>query len=99
MEIFTTTNNPPKSANQLYNESGTDLSFVQWIEQEKLKATTFIKNKKLTELVDIKKEQLGLTSKPTLKTNNIFGLSKNVIIFSSIIIISAISIKIYQNSK
>lgn len=95
MEPFTTT----KSANQLFKESGTNLSFNQWIEQEKEKATTFIKNQKLTELVALKKSQLGLTTQPPLTNNKIFGLSKNVLIFSSIIIITALSIKIYQNSK
>lgn len=96
MEPFTTTS--PKSANQLFKESGTNLSFNKWIEQEKQKATTFIKNQKLTELVATKKAQLGITQQP-VSNNKIFGLSKNVLIFSSIVIITAISIKIYQNSK
>jgi len=88
-----------KTANQLYKESGSSLPFSMWLEKEKEKASLFIKNAKLNEIITKEKEKLGLST-PNKKSNDtIFGLSKNVIIISSVLLISAIGFKIYQNFK
>lgn len=94
------TNQEIKTANQLYKESGSSLSFTEWLQQEKDKSNTFIKNQKLNELIQNATDKLkGVSKETNSSSNKFFGLSKNVIIISSIIIISAISFKIYKNFK
>lgn len=88
-----------KTANQLYKESGSELPFKEWIEQEKNKGT-FIKNDTLTNVVESVLNSKDM-EKPytTQKRNKILGLSKPVIIVSLLIIASAIGYKIYSLKK
>jgi len=88
-----------KSANQLYKESGSTESFLVWLKNEKENASQFIKNQKLTEIIEKEKEKLNNYVNPKDSSGKVFGLSKNVLILSSVLIISAISFKIYQHYK
>lgn len=83
----------PKSANQLHKESGSPLSFKDWIAQEKGKI--FMKNETLSHLVEEAKQSTNVISKPSLESDKIFGLNKNVILISSAIILLAIGYKLY----
>lgn len=87
----------PKSANQLYKESGSKLTFAEWIAVEKQKGY-FIKNDSLSSLLDdIKSDK---SDELDLKENKKFlGLSKSIIILSTTIIGVAIVYKIYQTYK
>lgn len=89
----------PKTANQLYKESGTNLPFKEWIELEKEKGQ-FIKNDTLTSVVNAVLNSRD-TTKPQNTTNGdkILGLSKPVIITSILIIAGAIGYKIYSLKK
>lgn len=83
----------PKSANQLYKESGSTLGFTQWMAENK--GRIFMKNDTLSQLVEEAKQSTNVVSKPSLQSDKIFGLNKNVILISSAIILLAIGYKLY----
>lgn len=90
--------NQPKTANQLYRESRSELSFSEWLEQEKAKGT-FIKNDFLNNVV---KDALSFeqTTTPTVSNKDkILGLSKPILIISSLVVVGAIAYKIYKTKK
>ena len=103
-----------KSPNRLWRESGTTLSFANWIQREKDKSN-FLINKKFenfsnmqgTEEKDwldtIKKESRDFfeldKSKDNNNDNTFVGLSKPILIISALIIVGAIGYKIYQKRK
>ena len=103
-----------KSPNRLWRESGTTLSFANWIQREKDKSN-FLINKKFenfsnmqgTEEKDwldtVKKESRDFfeldKSKDNKNDNTFIGLSKPILIVSALIIIGAIGYKIYQKRK
>lgn len=97
-----------KSANQLWKESGTTLSFKDWLSREKEKFSNadggvdnFIKNKPLNESIqktlEVMKKNSGL--KQDISNKTIFGINQNVVIVGGIIVLGAIAYKIYQNRK
>lgn len=88
-----------KSANQLYKESGSTEGFAVWLNKEKQKAAQFIKNQKLNEIIAKEKAKLSEAIYLSDNKNKIFGLSKNVLIISSVLILGAVSFKIYQHYK
>lgn len=90
---------PTKTANQLYRESGSKLRFSTWLQQEKDKQVAFIKNKKLNEVIQSATDKANGVKNATPTANTFLGLSKNVIIVSSVIVIAAIGLKLYKNFK
>jgi hypothetical protein len=104
-----------KSPNKLWRESGTSLSFADWIQREKDKGA-FLTNKKFenfanvdgeiddaTWLEQVKKQNridLGLDKiDDKPKDNTFLGLNKAVLLLSGLIIIGAIGYKFYQKRK
>jgi len=88
-----------KTANQLYKESGSTVSFTEWLEQEKQKGV-FIKNDTLTKIVENALQVKESTdSKPMQKSDTFLGLSKPIIIISALTIVSAIAYKIYSSKR
>jgi len=104
-----------KSPNKLWRESGTSLSFADWIQREKDKGA-FLTNKKFenfanvdgeiddaTWLEQVKKQNridLGIDKLDDKPKDNTFlGLNKAVLLLSGLIIIGAIGYKIYQKRK
>jgi hypothetical protein len=104
-----------KSPNKIWRESGTSLSFADWIQREKDKGA-FLTNKKFenfanvdgeiddaTWLEEVKKQNridLGLDKLDDKPKDNTFlGLNKTILILSGLIIIGAIGYKIYQKRK
>lgn len=90
METLTET----KTANQLYKESGTSLSFAEWIEREKEKSSTFIKNTLLDDIIPETKEIQ--TTDETENKRFSFGIPKWVLITGVVILASAIAYKSYR---
>ena len=101
-----------KSANQRWKESNTTLSFKDWISREKEKYASatgeqvndFIANKHLNDDIQetLKKVEYANATgelKTELENKTIFGLNKNIILFSGLIIIGAIAYKIYKSNK
>jgi hypothetical protein len=98
-----------KSANQLWKESGTSLSFANWLQREKDKGN-FIPNKGI--ILDT--DEIVADSTATIRNvlnldkpeavdaknaNTVFGLNKWVLLLSLAIIGGAIGYKIYQKRK
>ena len=86
----------PKTANQLYRESGTTLSFKEWIEREKAKGTEMM-NKDIADAIarldgssDSEKRQVPTTW---------YGLNKNVFVFGAVVVGAAIVYTIYKRRK
>ena len=95
-----------KSANQLWKESNTTLSFKDWLDREKEKGK-FIPNKKFKAVdslgLDSNKfeDALGITKKNVYKrdTNKFLGLNKWLLISSVLVIGGAIAYKVYKKNK
>ena len=104
-----------KSPNKIWRESGTSLSFADWIQREKDKGA-FLTNKKFenfanvdgeiddaTWLEQVKKQNridLGIDKiDDKPKDNTFLGLNKAVLLLSGLIIIGAIGYKFYQKRK
>lgn len=94
-----------KSANQLWKESGTTLSFKDWIQREKEKGM-LIPNKLVNDSIALIKSSVGIkdsdTSNVSLQQSNsktVLGLNKWAIISSILIIGGAIGYTIYKKRK
>lgn len=93
-----------KSANQLWKESGTSLPFADWLEREKNKGK-FIPNKFVQDSLAKAKIQLGIEKDPNAvlvndpSKNKWLGLSKGALALSIIIILGAVTYKVYINQK
>lgn len=98
-----------KSANQLWKESGTSLSFANWLQREKDKGN-FVPNKSVV----LDTDEIVADSTATIRNvlnldkpeavdaknaNTVFGLNKWVLLFSLAVIGGAIGYKIYQKRK
>lgn len=88
----------PKTANQLYRESGSTLSFKEWIEREKAKGTEMI-NQDIADAI----ARLEAGARPTAESvqgkNTFYGLKKSVWIFGGLVIAGAIAYTIYKRKK
>ena len=84
-----------KSANQLWRESGTSLSFKDWIQREKDKGVQ-IKNKLLENVVDSFKET---DEQYTIDTTVAFGIPKWVVYTGVSILTFAVVYKLYKAKK
>jgi hypothetical protein len=96
-----------KSANQIWKESGTTLSFADWIQREKDKGR-FLPNQIVSEVTDsIKnslgdlKNSLGIDAKSKVIDTNtkVVGLSKWVIVASLAIIGGAVAYTVIKKKK
>jgi hypothetical protein len=93
-----------QSANQIWKESGTTLSFSEWLEREKAKGS-FIPNKIVADTTAMIRKNIGLITKDnsyvvTPKNNNtILGLNKWILLSSLMIIGGAVAFSIYKNKK
>lgn len=98
-----------KSANQIWKESGSTLSFKNWLQREKDKGR-FLPNKQLMEFNSQDNEktlsssqkliQEALKNKSNANPKEVTkGLSKAVILVSATLILGAVAFKIYQKQK
>jgi hypothetical protein len=85
-----------KSANQLWKESNTTLSFKDWLDRENAKAVDSLG-------LDSNKfeDALGITKKNVYErdTNKFLGLNKWLLISSVLVIGGAIAYKVYNKNK
>lgn len=91
-----------KSANQLWKESGTTLSFKNWIEREKQKGM-MIPNKLINDSIALIKTSAGIKDVDNedfqlakTNTNTVLGLNKWILISSVLVIAGAIGYNIYK---
>jgi hypothetical protein len=94
-----------KSANQLWKESGTTLSFKNWIEREKQKGM-LIPNKLVNDSLASIRASVGIRDYDNqnlqlaeTKSNTVLGLNKWVLISSALIIAGAIGYNIYKKRE
>ena len=98
-----------KSANQIWKESGTTLSFADWIQREKEKGN-FLPNKMVSDITqnitDAVKDSLGVgsSSNTSLNTNSstsgkVVGLSKWVLVGSIVVITGAVIYSVVKKKK
>jgi hypothetical protein len=89
-----------KSANQIWKESGTTLSFADWIQREKDKGR-FLPNQIVSEVAESIKNSLGIFTEPE-KVNTktkVVGLNKWIIVASLAIIGGAIAYTVIKKKK
>lgn len=99
-----------KSANQLWRESGSTLSFKNWLEREKDKGR-FLPNKQLKEFNSFDSESSSKSNqniiqdvlkekKQKANPNEVkLGLSKSIIVISITLVLGAIGYNIYIKNK
>jgi hypothetical protein len=94
-----------KSANQIWKESGTTLSFADWIQREKEKGN-FLPNKMVSDITESIKDSLGIgtPSNTALITNpstsgKVVGLSKWVLVGSLVVITGAVVYSMVKKKK
>lgn len=90
-----------KSANQLWKESKTTLTFKDWLNREKSKEGVFIPNKASEELLQTIRLAAGVDKKTEVQSpdpNKIFGLNKWVT-FSAILIVGGALVYNYWQKK
>lgn len=94
-----------KSANQIWRESGTTLSFADWIQREKEKGR-FLPNKMVSDISDSImsniKDSLGLDnpySPPVNTKDKVIGLNKWVLVGSLVLITGAVIYSIAKKKK
>ena len=89
-----------KSANKLWRESGSTLSFKEWIDRENQKKEEVKANFIGEDLVN---KTLNNTSQnqasSELNTKSVLGLNKGVVIFSSLLIVGSLSYYFYTRLK
>lgn len=97
-----------KSANQLWKESGTTLSFKEWITREKSKYSNFTKedknfifNKPLNETIEKTLQTLDKKTgvKTTVRRGRTLGIPNYVIIGVGVLFLGVIAYKVYKYNK
>lgn len=105
-----------KSANKRWKESGSTLTFKEWIDRENKKNEPFdgnfipfqgetklnsVGSDSIQKTIDEAKQSLIDASgyKTTKDNNTVFGLNKNVIIFSSLLIVGSLAFLFYSKHK
>ncbi len=93
-----------KSANQMWKESGTTLTFKAWIEREKQKYSNFegqqiIINKELNDSIQNVINKSVPSSAPTADDSKTFGIPNVVFVVGGLLIVAAITYKILKNRE
>jgi hypothetical protein len=105
-----------KSANKRWKESGSTLSFKEWIERENrknepeevnflpfvgdtIKVDTSIIEKTIQEAKDDLVKTSGYKTISSEKSSTVFGLDKNILLFSTILIAGSLGFYFYSKYK
>lgn len=103
-----------KSANKRWKESGTTLSFKEWIERDNLKKDSFINfdsglpdpspisdtaKNILEEQKKSIEQTIGLKNPDSIDNTTIFGLDKKVLMFSGLVISASLVYFFYGRIK
>lgn len=99
-----------KSANQLWKESKTTLSFKDWLNREKEKFMNYdgvgkepdvIINKPLNDSIQeaLHEARQSAGYKTEVSKKSVFGLNKTVLIVAGVLIVAAIGYRLYKAKK
>lgn len=98
-----------KSANRLWKESNTTLSFKDWLNREKTKfinfnggvAKTMIVNKPLNKEIGdtISEIRKSVGYKTESKNKSVFGINQNLLIISGIVLVAFVTYKIVKKKQ
>jgi hypothetical protein len=103
-----------KSANKKWKESGTTLTFKEWIERENQKkepegnfipfdATPTSNSNVVQEILDSSKQSIeetaGYKTPEKANPNLVLGLDKKILIFSSLLIVGSLAYYFYDRLK
>lgn len=101
-----------KSANKLWKESNTTLSFKEWIDRENKKKTEHqtgnflpfnsgVPADVIKDTLQQSREAMMATAgyKPEATNQTVLGLDKRILLFSGIVIVGAVGIYFYQKLK
>jgi hypothetical protein len=88
-----------KSANKLWRESGSTLSFKEWIDRENQKKESVVANFIGEDLVDKTLNNTSTQNSGELNTKSVLGLNKGVVILSSLLIVGSLSYYFYMRLK
>lgn len=80
------------SANQRYKQSGTSLSFAEWIEREKAKGIV-IPQKGVTDVYMEAVKEVEPKKEDNVSDNKVLGLNKNMLLLSALIVLGALTYK------
>jgi hypothetical protein len=90
-----------KSWNQRYKESGTTLTYKEWRKREDEKMSSFdgaegisIRSDSLTKAREELSKRGGL--KEDISQNTVFGIPKTVLVVGAVIVLAAVSYKLYK---
>lgn len=103
-----------KSANKRWKESGTTLSFKEWIERENQKKDSFLSfdsnvpapthiSETAQQILDDQKrsieQTIGLKNPYTATNATVFGLDRKVLVFSGLLVAASIGYLVYGRIK
>ena len=102
-----------KSANKRWKESGTTLSFKEWIDRENKKdepsgnflpfesnlIEQSLNQGKETSVRDTIRSQVNYGYKPTATGKSVFGINNTIIIFSGILIVGSLGFYFFNKLK
>mgnify|MGYP003653977946 CR=1 FL=1 len=85
-------------ANQQYKISGSSLPFSEWISREKAKGKVIPKIG-VTDVFEKELENISKKNEDHIPNvgKKVFGLNKNILILSALVVVSAIAYKVYKN--
>lgn len=86
------------SANQRYKQSGTSLSFAEWIEREKAKGIV-IPQKGVTDVYIEAVKDIEPKKDDNSKDNKVLGLNKNMLLLSALIVLGALTYNHFKGKK
>lgn len=88
------------SANQKYKQSGSSLPFKEWLNREKAKGVV-VPQKGVTDvyLGFINETNENKEQKETTNPKDVFGLNRNILAISTIIVLGALAYKFYVDKK
>ena len=99
-----------KSANKRWKESGTSLSFKQWIERENQKKESLEKNYFSFDAQQTISDSIAAGStaineftpqnnQPTVNRGKVLGLDRNILLFSTLVIVGSLGYLAYTRLK
>jgi hypothetical protein len=90
-----------KSMNKLWKESGTTLTFKEWLERENNKKVETKENFLPFNADDVINSKLEIKTKNTNipNKNKVLGLDKGIVIFSGVLIAASIGYYVYTKIK
>lgn len=88
------------SANQKYKQSGSSLPFKEWLNREKAKGIV-VPQKGVTDvyLGFMNGTNENKQQKKTTNSKDVFGLNRNILAISTIIVLGALAYKFYVDKK